>query len=83
MARMTLKQLLLHDAKTAAHTLQVGGMTCSSCSGAVEDALGSCAGVSKAVVSLIQQEARVEYLTAQTSEARAVSPPPLLFFDDT
>ena len=46
-------------------------MTCGSCSTAVEQALSSVTGVSKAVVSLIQQEARVDYQAALTSEARS------------
>ncbi|EIE22528.1 copper-translocating P-t [Coccomyxa subellipsoidea C-169] len=43
--------------------LQVSGMTCSSCSSAVESALDAVPGVGNAVVSLIQQQARVEYDT--------------------
>ena len=41
--------------------LQVGGMTCSACCAAVESALDGLPGVTNAVVSLIQQQARVEY----------------------
>ncbi|KAK9904210.1 hypothetical protein WJX75_006837 [Coccomyxa subellipsoidea] len=52
--------------------LQVSGMTCSSCSSAVETALDAVPGVSNAVVSLIQQQARIEYDTA------AVTPEELL-----
>ena len=50
-------------------------MTCGACTGAVERALSDSPGVSSAVVSLIQQEARVEYQAALTSEAR-LSPLP-------
>ena len=41
--------------------LQVSGMTCSACCAAVEATLGTLPGVANAVVSLIQQQARVEY----------------------
>ena len=40
---------------------QVGGMTCSSCSSAVETALRRAPGVRRAHVALTTQEARVEY----------------------
>jgi len=40
---------------------QVGGMTCSACCAAVESALNALPGVTNAVLSLIQQQARVEY----------------------
>ena len=36
-------------------------MTCSACCAAVESALDALPGVTNAVVSLIQQQARVEY----------------------
>jgi P-type Cu+ transporter len=39
----------------------IGGMTCSSCSGAVESALAALPGVHHAVVSLTLQEAKIEY----------------------
>lgn len=41
--------------------MQVGGMTCSACSAAVEAALRRRAGVARAHVALTTQEARVEY----------------------
>jgi len=40
---------------------QVGGMTCSACCAAVESALDAVPGVTNAVLSLVQQQARVEY----------------------
>ena len=40
--------------------MQVGGMTCSACSAAVEAALRRRAGVARAHVALTTQEARVE-----------------------
>lgn len=43
-------------------------MTCSACTSAVESALGALSGVSKAVVSLLQQTARVEYDGAVCTE---------------
>lgn len=43
-------------------------MTCSACCAIVEATLGALPGVSNAVVSLIQQQARVEY------DAAAVQP---------
>ncbi len=49
---------------------QVSGMTCSACSSAVEAALDAVPGVDNAVVSLIQQQARVEYDTAATTPVR-------------
>ena len=49
---------------------QVSGMTCSACSSAVEAALDSLPGVDNAVVSLIQQQARVEYDTAAATPVR-------------
>lgn len=41
--------------------LQIGGMTCSSCSNAVETVLKSMPGVRRAHVALVTQEARVEH----------------------
>ena len=41
--------------------LQVGGMTCSACCAAIENALDALPGVTNAVLSLIQQQARIEY----------------------
>ena len=49
---------------------QVSGMTCSSCSSAVESALDAVPGVGNAVVSLIQQQARVEYDTTAVTPVR-------------
>lgn len=45
-------------------------MTCSACSSAVEAALDAVPGVDNAVVSLIQQQARVEYDTAAATPVR-------------
>ena len=52
---------------------QVSGMTCSACSSAVEAALDAVPGVGNAVVSLIQQQARVEYDTAAANPVCPVS----------
>ena len=41
--------------------LQIQGMTCSACCSAIESAVDASPGVIHAVVSLIQQQARVEY----------------------
>ncbi|KAK9806592.1 hypothetical protein WJX73_005689 [Symbiochloris irregularis] len=49
-------------ADEATARFQVSGMTCSSCTHAVEEALQELPGVTSAVVSLVQQEARVEYV---------------------
>ncbi|CAL5220469.1 g2492 [Coccomyxa viridis] len=41
--------------------IQIGGMTCSACCAAIESALDTLPGVTNAVLSLIQQQARIEY----------------------
>ncbi|CAK0783009.1 hypothetical protein CVIRNUC_006204 [Coccomyxa viridis] len=41
--------------------MQIQGMTCSACCSAIESAIDASPGVIHAVVSLIQQQARVEY----------------------
>lgn len=46
----------------------VGGMTCSSCSSAVETALATHPGVLHVAVSLALQEARIEFDSSQTDE---------------
>lgn len=46
------------------------GMTCSSCSAAVESAVAGLPGVRHAAVSLLQGEARVEYEEGTTDEVR-------------
>ena len=43
-------------------------MTCSSCTHAVEQALLDLHGVTSAVVSMVQQEARVEYRAESVSK---------------
>lgn len=48
--------------------LRVAGMTCGSCSGAVESALAVLPGVQHAAVSLTLQEAKVEYDPALLDE---------------
>ena len=48
---------------------RIEGMTCSSCSGAVESTLASILGVRHASVSLTLQEAKVEYDPELTTEA--------------
>jgi copper ion binding protein len=52
--------------------LRVGGMTCSSCSSAVESALAATPGVRHAVVSLTLQEAKVEFDPEVTNEVSTV-----------
>ncbi len=47
---------------------RVEGMTCSSCSAAVESALAALPGVRHAAVSLTLQEAKVEYDGGETDE---------------
>ncbi len=64
--RMT-QELRMHVAA------QVSGMTCSSCSSAVESALDAVPGVGNAVVSLVQQQARVEYDTTAVTPVRPSS----------
>ncbi|KAL4856926.1 putative copper-transporting ATPase 5 [Chlorella vulgaris] len=56
---------------TLAH-LRVESMTCSSCSSAVESALAALPGVWHASVSLILQEAKVEYDPGTVAEAQLV-----------
>lgn len=50
---------------------RVEGMTCSSCSAAVESAVAGLPGVRHAAVSLLQAEARVEYDEGVTDEVRS------------
>ncbi len=45
----------------ATHTIRVGGMTCASCSRAVETALGRVPGVSRASVNLATEKASVTF----------------------
>ena len=45
-------------------------MTCSSCTHAVEEALAELPGVTSAVVSLVQQEARIEYSKGLITQVR-------------
>lgn len=49
---------------------RIEGMTCSTCSGAVESVLASIAGVRHASVSLTLQEAKVEFDPDLTNEVR-------------
>ncbi|KAL4443875.1 hypothetical protein ABPG75_011612 [Micractinium tetrahymenae] len=49
---------------------RVEGMTCSSCSAAVESAVAGLPGMRHAAVSLLQAEARVEYEEDLTNEAQ-------------
>lgn len=51
-------------------------MTCSSCTHAVEAALLELSGVNSAVISLVQQEARVEYSPGSICKV-ALNPIPL------
>lgn len=53
-----------YDVATASHSLQIEGMTCSSCSGRVEKALRQVAGVSSAVVNLATEKASVQALSS-------------------
>ena len=46
---------------------QVSGMTCSACCATVEATLDALPGVINAVVSLIQQQARVDYAASLVS----------------
>jgi len=55
---------------------RIEGMTCSTCSGAVESALAGNAGVKHASVSLTLQEARVEYNPDETNEVRTTAEAP-------
>ncbi len=55
--------------KTAVSTLNIGGMTCASCSAAVERALKKRPGVVSANVNLASETARVEYAPEEISEA--------------
>lgn len=50
--------------------LRIEGMTCSSCSSAVETALAETVGVRHAVVSLTLQEAKVEFDPEEVEEVR-------------
>ncbi len=50
---------LLGSGDASSLRLQLGGMTCSSCSSAIEAALGATPGVTKASVSLITNTAEV------------------------
>ena len=49
------------EGQTCNISLQIGGMTCSACCAAIESALDTLPGVTNAVLSLIQQQARIEY----------------------
>jgi P-type Cu+ transporter len=51
---------------------RVEGMTCSTCSGAVESAFAATSGVVHASVSLTLQEAKVEYDPELVSEVRRI-----------
>lgn len=55
------------------HAAQIGGMTCSSCSNAVETALKRVPGVRHAHVALVTQEARVEYDPSLVQEVLCAS----------
>ncbi len=48
--------------------MQIGGMTCSSCTLGVEHSLLGHPGVIAVSVSLLQAEAKVEYYSNETSE---------------
>lgn len=52
--------------------LQVGGMTCASCTGAVERAIRKVAGVSRVSVNLLDHSARVQLDPGEVVEADAV-----------
>jgi copper chaperone CopZ len=74
-ARKQRKQLSVHTgeafcSKCNALVLQVSGMTCSACCAAVEAELDALPGVANAVVSLIQQQARVDYDTSIITTVR-------------
>ncbi len=60
---------MTNNNKTAVSTLNVGGMTCASCSAAVERALKKRQGVISANVNLASETARVEYVPGEISEA--------------
>ncbi|QKE64245.1 copper-translocating P-type ATPase [Aquipseudomonas campi] len=49
--------------------LQLGGMTCASCAGRIERALGKVPGVKAVSVNLASERARVEWLTGSSSSA--------------
>lgn len=55
---------LLQEADSNAITLRVEGMTCSSCSSAVETALRNQKGVMSAAVNLLAKRAEVQYRDA-------------------
>lgn len=55
---------------TSACLPQVGAMTCSACSAAVEKALRGRNGVTRAHVALTTQEARVEYQPMLVTKVR-------------
>lgn len=48
-------------------TLNIGGMTCSTCAARIERALGAVSGVAKVRVSLLTKEARLSYDESQAS----------------
>ena len=52
-------------------TLRVTGMTCASCSNAVEKALGALGGVEQASVSLSLEQAEVRFDPSLVTEVRA------------
>ena len=51
-------------------TLQIGGMTCVRCAGAVEHALGAVDGIEAVSVSYANERAEVTYDTAKTDRKR-------------
>jgi len=57
----------------SAALLQIGGMTCSSCTLGVEHSLLGHPGVIAVSVSLLQAEAKVEYYSNETSEEELVA----------
>ena len=58
-------------ASAPAHTLDlsIGGMTCASCSGRVERALGKVPGVQQATVNLATESARVQFTPPEGGDA--------------
>ena len=51
----------------------IGGMTCASCVGRVEQAIGKLPGVVKVSVNLAIEQARVEFISGATSSARIIA----------
>ncbi len=56
-----------YDVGTLSTTLAVGGMTCASCVGHVEDALREVEGVTSATVNLASERANVEFIPGRAS----------------